>query len=1010
MSTSTSSPSETAGTTEADSPHSDFDSLVLPPSPTMNSYDFGNGETVSFLAEAHGHPHQPQPQPSHQHQHQQHQQQHQQQQHKLAAANAGYAAGQTWNQLLWADAGQHSGWPAANSEMDIDPQLAAQDNVFVDPASIFAPGPVHGQQQDMFVAHHAAQHGQVGIATPQELAGLAPLLDAFPFTFDASGFPVMKPQPGGLLDDSRQAFMPSPSPEQSDSSMTASEDEIARFARESVGIVQAVVAGSIHDVQMTAKVPVPRLGRPIPHKHQAAPSSASSSSSGSPPPITPLDAAVPVAAAQPAAPAPGAKGTRPKTSHTTIERRYRTNLNARILALRNAIPATRILDAHPQPPCAVDERGYVDGVKAARKGSKATILAKAVEYISILKARENRLRKENDGLKTLVGSLVGGPQLLDAWERSWREKYGSERDDEALIAGDGGSDEDDSDDEEQARPAKKAKKAAAPPMLPAPVALKPKTPTLDPQTGEKRKRGRPRKNPLVAPAPAPAPSAPVQMPQHAQPGQAQYLLAGFALFSLWNNTPGSSSSSSSAGQGAGGHEGFVVANVRVDDAHAAGKFQWGHAVQAVHVIASLAILASIAIPFVRRRWASRRIATTAPVGAKAGVSLDASDSETDLSASVISAASSAGPATPSLEADADLASVASSEDEGIVMTPKAKATFPYKHPLDGREAEKKPLASAQLAGVLGAHGGVAEVVASGVGYALSSVRVPGLGRPVSSNEDAERIEAWARLAEALVVEGEEAPLSQRFQTFFTLSGFRPRSGAHRAALALLAHSLGMPDADAAWSGIHPETACERIVLGRLSVEQAHDRLLQLPAQEEYEGAVNRLAREWVRTEAKALAREAFQCAARSIVPDPDKVDELRSVGNELGGREARLALAVCNAVPSSAAPASAVAFEADLLDLGDREAEDVVRALLLFRRAFPAACVAAKEDDEENAKDALVSPPPSPAPRDARAMLALQQVLGRPAFDEPALEDARDRIVDMVRAAGRIGRRAALAF
>ena len=38
------------------------------------------------------------------------------------------------------------------------------------------------------------------------------------------------------------------------------------------------------------------------------------------------------------------KPGRPKTSHTTIERRYRTNLNARILALRRAVPALRILE------------------------------------------------------------------------------------------------------------------------------------------------------------------------------------------------------------------------------------------------------------------------------------------------------------------------------------------------------------------------------------------------------------------------------------------------------------------------------------------------------------------------------------------------------------------------------------------------------------------------------------------------------------------------------------------
>lgn len=74
--------------------------------------------------------------------------------------------------------------------------------------------------------------------------------------------------------------------------------------------------------------------------------------------------------------------SRPKTSHTTIERRYRTNLNARIQSLKAAVPALRVLDQnHKNDEYKVDDRGYIDGVKVARKGSKANVLGKAVEYI-----------------------------------------------------------------------------------------------------------------------------------------------------------------------------------------------------------------------------------------------------------------------------------------------------------------------------------------------------------------------------------------------------------------------------------------------------------------------------------------------------------------------------------------------------------------------------------------------------------------------------------------------------
>jgi len=73
---------------------------------------------------------------------------------------------------------------------------------------------------------------------------------------------------------------------------------------------------------------------------------------------------------------------RPKTSHTTIERRYRTNLNARIQNLKAAVPALRVLDQnYKSDEYKVDDRGYIDGVKVARKGSKANVLGKAVEYI-----------------------------------------------------------------------------------------------------------------------------------------------------------------------------------------------------------------------------------------------------------------------------------------------------------------------------------------------------------------------------------------------------------------------------------------------------------------------------------------------------------------------------------------------------------------------------------------------------------------------------------------------------
>ncbi|KAJ7718330.1 hypothetical protein B0H16DRAFT_1797552, partial [Mycena metata] len=103
----------------------------------------------------------------------------------------------------------------------------------------------------------------------------------------------------------------------------------------------------------------------------------------------------PSAPPMPATPVQSATHSRPKTSHTTIERRYRTSLNARIQSLRQAVPALRVVDraaaikaGEPStggdasdPEDHIDARGFVDGIKIARKRSKANVLGKAVEYI-----------------------------------------------------------------------------------------------------------------------------------------------------------------------------------------------------------------------------------------------------------------------------------------------------------------------------------------------------------------------------------------------------------------------------------------------------------------------------------------------------------------------------------------------------------------------------------------------------------------------------------------------------
>ena len=296
--------------------------------------------------------------------------------------------------------------------------------------------------------------------------------------------------------------------------------------------------------------------------------------------------------------------SRPKTSHTTIERRYRTNLNARIQSLRMAVPALRVLEDRDSAdgkkikralkggitvqgaPGAtgilspgedgtvidvIDERGYVDGVKVARKCSKANVLGKAVEYIKVLKRREHRLRAEQSGLRTLVSGLVGGPALLREWEKEWKERFGGDERDELgadEIANNDAEDEDseEEDEDEDGETGRKRKRG----KLASPGATKKdkKSPVIPQSTTEnattsdppaKRKRGRPRKVPVPippastsSPALQPSPvsqdvnmlSTPQQQPYQSTGVPQQYLLATFALFSFFNSPLTSRSSHS----------------------------------------------------------------------------------------------------------------------------------------------------------------------------------------------------------------------------------------------------------------------------------------------------------------------------------------------------------------------------------------------------------------------------------------------------------------------------------
>lgn len=144
-----------------------------------------------------------------------------------------------------------------------------------------------------------------------------------------------------------------------------------------------------------------------------------------------------------------------KVAHNAIERRYRNNINDRIAALRRAVPALREIRPRKTPSGrrsrkAQQEEDLVDGVPAATKLNKATILGKATDYIKYLKSRELRLNSEVAGLRELVRSLEGGEELLELWEGEM-DKVVAEQ--EALAAAAAAREEEEA---EQGQPAVEA--------------------------------------------------------------------------------------------------------------------------------------------------------------------------------------------------------------------------------------------------------------------------------------------------------------------------------------------------------------------------------------------------------------------------------------------------------------------------------------------------------------------------------------------------------------------------
>ncbi|KAJ1827920.1 hypothetical protein LPJ56_001394 [Coemansia sp. RSA 2599] len=129
-----------------------------------------------------------------------------------------------------------------------------------------------------------------------------------------------------------------------------------------------------------------------------------------------------------------------KVAHNAIERRYRNNINDRICDLRNSVPALQHVRPKRKPHTASsyardngdssneddeddddndndnDNEGssnQVDGVEAATKLNKATILGKSTEYIYYLRRTNDLLKRESTYLQDIIRNLPDGQKILD---------------------------------------------------------------------------------------------------------------------------------------------------------------------------------------------------------------------------------------------------------------------------------------------------------------------------------------------------------------------------------------------------------------------------------------------------------------------------------------------------------------------------------------------------------------------------------------------------------------------
>ncbi|KAK8214841.1 Clr6 histone deacetylase associated PHD protein-2 Cph2 [Zalaria obscura] len=103
-----------------------------------------------------------------------------------------------------------------------------------------------------------------------------------------------------------------------------------------------------------------------------------------------------------------------KTSHNVIEKRYRNNLNDKIAELRDSVPSLRAMS---RPDGVEVDSEDLEGLTPAHKLNKATVMAKATEYIKHLEKRNKTAMDEMAALKHRISKLEKAMQNSSAMHR-----------------------------------------------------------------------------------------------------------------------------------------------------------------------------------------------------------------------------------------------------------------------------------------------------------------------------------------------------------------------------------------------------------------------------------------------------------------------------------------------------------------------------------------------------------------------------------------------------------------